>query len=244
MSNLYTTGILVAVEGIDGAGKTTQVGLLRDALVRAGEEPVISKEPTGGKWGRLIKESATTGRMSPVEELEAFVKDRTEHFETLIDPALLEGRIVILDRYFYSSIAYQGSRGANVTEVASIMQERFPVPDAVYVLDVDPHLSVHRIAHSRNETPNHFEDRKNLSRAREIFNSLKGDEIHPIDGAMSIQAVHSAILDNFIDGALRKKRCAKAYGCDDPFHCTFRITETCGWVKMAKLMRALSEAPV
>src|SRR5271166_6015958 len=81
-------------------------------------------------------------------------KDRTEHVEKLIGPALDAGKIVILDRYFYSSIAYQGSRGANVAEVKEIMESRFPIPDAVFLLDIDPILSVHRIAHSRQEEPN------------------------------------------------------------------------------------------
>ncbi|HYL36674.1 MAG TPA: dTMP kinase [Bryobacteraceae bacterium] len=238
MSDLSYRSILIAVEGIDGAGKTTQVGLLRDALERAGESPVISKEPTNGPWGKIIKESASAGRLSPEEELKAFLNDRTEHVTNLVGPAMQEGRIVILDRYFYSSIAYQGSRGANYKEVQAIMESRFPIPDAVFILDIDPSLSVYRIAYSRGEEPNHFEERKNLQKAREIFKELSGAVIHHIDGSMSRQAVHSVLIDAFIEGALKKKRCAKEYGCDDPFHCTFRLTNNCEWVRMSKALRA------
>ncbi len=230
--------ILIAVEGIDGAGKTTQVNLLREALERAGETPIVSKEPTNGQWGRIIKESAATGRLSPDDELQAFINDRTEHVAQVVQPALDAGKIVILDRYFYSSIAYQGSRGVDPQQVQALMQERFPIPDAVFILDVDPVLSVHRIAHSRGEEPNHFEDRKNLAKAREVFNALSGSTIHRIDGAMSIKAVHSAILENFIEGALKAKRCAKDYGCTDPFHCTFRIVNKCEWVQMSRALRS------
>jgi dTMP kinase len=106
-----STSILIAIEGIDGAGKTTQVQMLREALERIGEHPVASKEPTNGRWGKLIKESATTGRLSIEDELNAFLHDRTEHVDSLVSPELNKGGIVILDRYFYSSIAYQGSRG-------------------------------------------------------------------------------------------------------------------------------------
>jgi dTMP kinase len=240
----HPRSILIAVEGIDGAGKTTQVGMLRDGLVGAGESPITSKEPTNGHWGKIIKESASTGRMSPDDELDAFIQDRTEHVSQVVGPALESGRIVILDRYYYSSIAYQGSRGADPNEVHAIMESRFPVPDAVFVLDIDPELSAHRIAHSRGEEPNHFEDRKNLAKARAVFNRLSAPYIFHIDGSVSRQAVQAAILEKFIDGALKTKRCAKEYGCDNPFDCTFRITNTCEWVRMATALRSLEPTAV
>ena len=64
-------------------------------------------------WGRKIRESATTGRMTLADELEAFVQDRQQHIRELILPSLQAGKVVILDRYFYSTIAYQGARGAD-----------------------------------------------------------------------------------------------------------------------------------
>ncbi len=231
-----SNSILIAVEGIDGAGKTTQVRMLREALERAGETPIVSKEPTNGPWGKIIKNSATTGRLSPEAELDAFIKDRTQHVEELIGPALNQGRFVILDRYFYSSIAYQGSRGANVQEVRNLMESKFPIPDAVFVLDIDPAVGVHRIAHSRGEEPNHFEDRANLAKARAIFQQMTGANIHHIDGSASREMVHGEIMNRFIDGPLKARRCAKSYGCDNEFDCTFRITGTCQWFAMARAL--------
>jgi dTMP kinase len=125
--------------------------MLREALERAGEAPVVSKEPTNGRWGKMIKDSATTGRFSIKDELGAFLNDRTERADQLVAPALEQGRIVILDRYFYSSIAYQGSRVASVEQVRTLMESRFPIPDAVFVPDIDPAMGIHRIAHSRGE---------------------------------------------------------------------------------------------
>ncbi|MBL9085553.1 MAG: dTMP kinase, partial [Planctomycetia bacterium] len=89
---------MIVFEGIDGAGKTTQVGLLVDALRRAGEDVVSSKEPTRGPWGMKIRESAVKGRLPEAEELQAFIEDRREHVRDLVGPALERGAIVVLDR--------------------------------------------------------------------------------------------------------------------------------------------------
>jgi dTMP kinase len=239
---VYAPGaIFIAVEGIDGAGKTTQVEMLRSALLRSGEAPVVSKEPTNGQWGKILRQSASEGRLPLTEELELFIKDRSEHVNALINPALAAGRIVILDRYFYSTIAYQGARGADALQVEALMVSTFPVPDAVFLLDVDPTVGVNRIANSRGEEPNHFEQRESLGIAREIFNSLTGDHIHRIDGTASIEDIHSLILDKFIEGPLRMKRCAKSYGCDDQFNCSFRLAGTCAWFNRTRALKRSTE---
>jgi dTMP kinase len=213
-------GILIAIEGIDGAGKTTQVKKLYWLLKRAGEPVIKSKEPTTGQWGSILRKSALEGRLSLEDELQTFIKDRTEHVENLITPNLDAGAVVILDRYFYSTIAYQGARGADVTTVSSEMNSRFPRPDAVFILDVDPVVGISRIANDRGEEPNHFEDRSSLGAARVIFNQMTGENIHRIDGTLPIRSVHEQIIELFVNGPLKKKRCAREYGCDDPFHCS------------------------
>lgn len=234
--------ILIAIEGIDGAGKTTQVSMLASALESAGQAAITSKEPTTGKWGRIIKESATTGRHSVEEELELFIKDRTEHIAEVVNPALDDGKIVILDRYFYSTIAYQGCRGMTPASVEADMKSRFPLPDAVFLLDIDPIVSISRISHSRGEEPNHFEERKNLTMARKIFNGLSGPEIFRIDGSMSREAVHDRIIESFIEGPLKAKRCAKSYGCEHLMDCSYRILGTCEWFKAARALKARTPA--
>jgi dTMP kinase len=227
--NTSERGILVAVEGIDGAGKTTQVKMLTRALKRAGEPVISSKEPTTGQWGSILRKSAQTGRLSLEEELETFIKDRTEHVEELIVPHLSAGEVVILDRYFYSTIAYQGARGADISTVSREMYSRFPEPDAVFILDVDPVVGIHRIANDRGEEPNHFEDRDSLGQARQIFNQMDRANIYRVNGLLSIDEVHRQIMNLFVDGPLKAKRCAKQYGCDDHFHCSFRLSGTCEW---------------
>jgi len=224
-----TRGILVAVEGIDGAGKTTQVSMLKRALSHAGERVISSKEPTNGKWGSILRRSAQSGRLSLDEELDTFIQDRTEHVQLKIKPHLASGEVVILDRYFYSTIAYQGARGADVAAVSLEMYTRFPEPDAVFILDVDPVVGIHRIANDRGEEPNHFEDRGSLVQARDIFNQMNRKNIHRIDGLLSIREVHRQIMSLFVDGPLKEKRCAKEYGCDDPFHRSYRWSGSCEW---------------
>jgi dTMP kinase len=244
MPLIETSGILIAVEGIDGAGKTTQVELLGAALERVGQRPVLSKEPTNGRWGRLIKESAEQGRMAPTEELDAFIKDRTEHVQAVILPSLQDGRIVILDRYFYSTVAYQGARGIEPNSLRVDMERLFPIPDGTFVLDIDPVLGIYRIAHSRGEKPNHFEKRAELAKAREIFQKIKGPNIFHIDGAASVTDVQRRVLDAFIDGPLKSKQCAKQYGCDDPFHCSWAISNSCEWFRLSRALHSIDAGVV
>ena len=185
-------GIFAVFEGIDGAGKTVQIRRLAAALTAAGHEPVLSREPTSGPWGQKLRASATMGRLSPEDELDAFIHDRTEHVAGLIAPALAAGRIVLLDRYFYSTVAYQGIRGMDTAAVRADMERRFPIPDAVFLIDIDPALAVERIAHARNDTPDEFEKIESLRRVREVFLTL-GDPVSRIDGARDETAVHREV---------------------------------------------------
>lgn len=156
-------GLLIVFEGIDGSGKTTQSALLCGFLEACGEAVVKSKEPTDGPWGRAIRQSATSGRLSPSEELRHFMEDRKEHVRDLILPALQDGKVVVLDRYFYSTIAYQGARGYQIEHLTAQMLEIAPVPDVVFLLDVPPEVGLSRIAEGRGETPNMFENAPGLS---------------------------------------------------------------------------------
>jgi dTMP kinase len=187
-------GILIAVEGIDGAGKTTQVRLLAQALERLGERVVTSREPTDGPWGRKIRESAAKGRLSLDEELQAFVNDRVEHVRTLIQPALEAGQTVLLDRYFYSTIAYQGSRGGDIGELKARMEQIAPLPDIVFLLDVDPEQAVRLISESRGERPDEFEKIETLARVRKAYNAIQEPRIVRIDAGRPVEEVHEAVI--------------------------------------------------
>src|SRR4051812_1992705 len=106
-------GWLIVVEGIDGSGKSTLVSQIAGHCRTLGLGCVTGSEPTRGPWGAQLRRSMIEGRLSLEEELDLFLKDRAEHVETVIRPALQRGDVVVLDRYYFSTAAYQGARGAD-----------------------------------------------------------------------------------------------------------------------------------
>jgi dTMP kinase len=227
--NIYP-GILIAFDGIDGAGKTTQVLLLKSALEGVGETVVVSKEPTDGQWGQKLRDSALTGRMAFEEELEAFILDRQDHLSRKVIPALEAGHVVILDRYFYSTIAYQGILVHDHATIEARIRANVVNPDVAYWMDLPADLAVGRVI-SRDGRPNLFEHQGDLDKAGKIFHSIsKADPVlRRVDATMSVPDLHRSILEDLIVGAFKNKRCGKSYGCDDPIYCTPRITKSCKW---------------
>lgn len=168
-------GLLVVLEGIDGSGKSTQARLLAERLRdSSGREVLLEREPTDGPWGRKARESASTGRLAPREELELFLRDRQQHVEEVIEPALTRGAIVVLDRYYFSTMAYQGARGFDPTAIREENESFAPKPDLLIIPDVDLDTSLARIG-SRGDIANEFEQRDSLQRCREIFLSLRDE---------------------------------------------------------------------
>ena len=167
-------GLFIVIEGIDGTGKSTQSKRLAEWFRSRGREVVLSREPTDGPWGKKLRESATTGRLSAEEELECFLNDRREHVEMSIKPALAEGNVVILDRYYFSTMAYQGARGFDPSEIRRRNEAFAPQPDLLLILDLSVESAHGRIG-ARGDTANEFEQRDTLTRCREIFLSLRDE---------------------------------------------------------------------
>ena len=186
--------MLIAIEGIDGSGKTTQVGLLTKALRALNYDVVDSKEPTDGQYGSQLRESAFTGRKTAEEELELFILDRKEHVETLIKPTIDRKGIVILDRYYFSTIAYQSARGLDPKIIQSQNEAFAPAPDVLFILDLSAEESLLRIG-IRDGQGNDFEDRENLEKCRAIFNTMEAPYIHTIDASESSANIHESILN-------------------------------------------------
>jgi dTMP kinase len=189
-------GTFIVFEGIDGAGKSQLVAYLADQLRKAGVTVTVSREPTHGQWGKKLRDSATTGRLSVNEELRLLTEDRRQHVREVILPALFRGETVILDRYFYSTIAYQGSRSGDVDAIAAAMTAEFPIPDVVFLIDVPAEVGLDRISLGRGETPNHFEQLDSLRAAREVFLNLaaRNTNILRVDGTRPVEEVRTAIV--------------------------------------------------
>jgi dTMP kinase len=164
-------GVLIAIEGIDGAGKTTQSKLLLEKLARKGYAAICFHEPTEGKWGIRIKDLAKNGRhnTTPEEEMNFFYEDRVEDVEKNIRPALKSKKVIIMDRYYFSNIAYQSTRGLDADTIEKRNERIAPKPDLLIILDLTPQAALKRIKEKRNAQPNHFERLKYLEKIREVF---------------------------------------------------------------------------
>ncbi|HWU89438.1 MAG TPA: dTMP kinase [Kofleriaceae bacterium] len=191
---LLPRGLLIAFEGIDGAGKTTQASRLAANLRAMGIEVVESKEPTNGHLGTELRRSASTGRLSPERELELFVLDRREHVRNLIEPALADGKVVIVDRYYFSTAAYQGARGMDFESILLLNESFAPQPDILFILEVSPPTGRARIA-ARGDRANLFEDESALAASAAIFARINRPYVHRLNGNWSVSELEHVISD-------------------------------------------------
>ncbi len=180
--------MLIAIEGIDGAGKTTLARKLKEWLESKGHEVEVIKEPGDSEWGRKIRESYDR-ELDAREELELFLKDREENVRSKILPALRREAIVIMDRYYYSTMAYQGARGIDVEEIRRRNEEIAPKPDVVLLLDCEPEVCVERI--KKRGKANRFERLEYLKKVREKFLEVaeKDERVRVIDASRGFEEV-------------------------------------------------------
>ena len=181
-------GFLVVIEGVDGTGKSTLIRRLQSHCEGLGMRCVLSREPTNGVWGTRLRDSARTGRLPLKEELELFLLDRKEHVNEVILPSLRNGMVVLLDRYFFSSAAYQGARGADPEEVLRRNEEFAPEPDLVLLLDCDPEQTLQRVR-ARGDVADEFEKLDALRRVRELFLAIRRPYIRVIDASAGVEQV-------------------------------------------------------
>jgi dTMP kinase len=200
-------GFLIAIEGIDGAGKTTQAAQIQERLQQRKLCVIKTKEPTTGKWGQMLRDSAVTGRLSLEEELDAFVKDRREHVDALLNPKLRQGHIVIVDRYYFSNMAYQGARGMDPEEIRKRNEEFAPEPDLLVILDLEPKLGLDRVR-KRGDKANLFEQTDALTKARAIFNSIKKPYSYRLDATQEPEKLTNLIVYQF--SAMYAERIARS----------------------------------
>lgn len=188
-------GILIVFEGIDGSGKSTQAEILLERLQEEDFNVVYFREPSKGKWGRKIKKKALhPDSLTAEEELDLFLKDRRENVEKNLKPALKKKRVVILDRYYYSTIAYQGAKGIDEKLIRRMNEEFVVEPDLVFIFDIDPQKGLERIE-NRRKKDRLFEREDYLVKVREIFRSFKGEKFVHIDALKSKEEISKEIQE-------------------------------------------------
>ena len=187
-------GRLLALEGLDGSGKSTQAGLLVAALRAAGHDVVQTREPTDLPSGRRIREMALSGRaLPPEQELRWFLEDRRAHVEQRIAPALAAGRVVVTDRYFLSTVAYQGARGLDWHAILETSEAWFPAPDLVVLLEIAIGAGLERARARGRAMETVFEDHGFLERVAAIFAAIERPYLERIDASSPPEAVGRAI---------------------------------------------------
>ncbi|MFW9787970.1 MAG: dTMP kinase [Candidatus Thorarchaeota archaeon] len=167
------TGFLFVLEGIDGSGKTCACQDLLNRLQSLGYEVVQLREPTHeSPWGKEIKEKTPAGELSPEEELDLYTKDREWHIANRILPALQAGKVVLMDRYFFASGAYQSTVvDLHWSEILRINREQLsaPEPDIVFILDVPAEIGLERATGRTGKANLQFEKIDRLVRVRQNY---------------------------------------------------------------------------
>ena len=190
-------GKFIVFEGLDGSGQSTQADLLRDFLIKKGFDVILTKEPTkDSRASREIKKALDEKiKIEPSKLQELFTEDRKEHLEKLIIPALKGNKMVISDRYFFSTFAFGTSDGLTLDWLIKI-NDKFLVPDLTIILKVSPENCVERIE-KRGSAITLFEKKEKLKKVWQTYqilpNRIKNTYI--IDGEKSIEEVSKLVKE-------------------------------------------------
>lgn len=189
-------GKLIALEGIDGCGKSIQAARLRDRLESLGHATVTLREPGDSKYGQQLRGIFAGAReVSPQEEVRLFLEDRRIDVRDNILPALAAGKIVIMDRYYLSSVVYQGCLGLDPGEIQAANEAIAPHPDLTLILDIDPAEAERRI-HAARGGGDSFEGAEYQRRVRKAYlGYVDGQGILRVDAARSPEQVCDEMLE-------------------------------------------------
>jgi dTMP kinase len=192
-------GLFLAFEGGDGAGKSTQVRLLAQALRARGREVVVTRQPGGTELGTAIRDLVLHGdHVSPRAEALLFAADKAHHVDQLVRPALDAGEVVITDRYTDSSVAYQGAgRDLGAAEVHDL--QMWAVDGLVPALTVVVDITAREGRRRRGDTHDRLESEEDAfhDAIRQHFLSMAAG--HPerylvVDGAEPPAGLHDAVM--------------------------------------------------
>lgn len=173
--------------------------MLSDFLRKNNIKTYLSQEPTFFKYGKRLRNMWKKGVRDSDLEIQLFIKDRGYHLHRRIIPKINDSFIVILDRYFFSSAAYQGAlEKTDPLDILSLMRKHFPDPDVTFYLDIDVDNALERISR-RNTTNNKaIEYRENLNKVATIYKNIAPDHFFTIDAVLSASNIHNTIVSELI----------------------------------------------
>ena len=187
-------GKLIVIEGIDGSGKSTCAKNLTEKLNSINIKTIYTFEPTHSHYGAKLRDGMLSEDLDAEEELLLFVKDRKEHIEYMIKPALEEGYFIILDRYFYSSIAYQGAKGIDINRIINMHKDFIIKPDIVFIFHLPIDIALNRII-SKRGIADRFENETYLKKVDKIFHSFSEPFIYHIDTDKDIKIINDELFN-------------------------------------------------
>lgn len=188
-------GQFIVFEGLDGSGQSTQAELLHKFLSKRGRLAVLTKEPTqdsraGKKIRKILDKKQKT---SPQKLQQLFAQDRKEHLQKTIIPVLKQAKIVISDRYFFSSFAFGAADGLDLKWLIKI-NKVFLMPDITFILKARPEVCLERIA-KRRKQKTLFEEKAKLAKVWKNYAILakKFKKVYIVEGEKPIKQVSSEI---------------------------------------------------
>ncbi len=186
-------GKLISIEGVDGCGKSTHAKLLAGWLRARGYKVVVTGEPTDGPVGEVIRRALQGELKIPVAvEALLFAADRVQHVTKLIRPALDAGKIVVTERYTYSSLAYQSTRGLPMVWL-EVINRAAPKPDLAILIDVPAETAIARIMGSR-KLDTFEKDMQLQRRVRENYLRIaKQKGMKVVDGGRAVDEVQADV---------------------------------------------------
>lgn len=187
-------GAFICIEGIDASGKTTHAHRLVKNLKTKGVDAIYTTEPTKDEVGKIIKTQILRRKKRVPSVIEAllFAVDRVNHVERKIKPALKKGKIVVCDRYLYSSLAYQGATGLELQWVREINKYAIS-PDLAIYIDVPPEVAIERMKWKKLSVMESLETQRKV---REVYMKLvQGDELVYVEGNQPKQEVEKEVLN-------------------------------------------------
>ena len=216
MNPLKSAGRFVTFEGIDGAGKTTQIAALQALAIRAGKTVVLSREPGGTRLGEKLRELLLHEEMASDTELGLMFAVRTQHIHELIGPAIMAGHWLLCDRFTDATFAYQGGgRRLDIEQITGLdewmqagVAKKFGQiiqPDRTYLFDLDPQIAATRRAQARAADRFEQQDLEFFERVRAVYLARAAREPQRfcvLDASLAPNVVTKLVEEDFLTHCL------------------------------------------